>query len=104
VLEARRDDQRAAPEGFDPRVHAAVTDMYAYVLLLDAERKRVGERLQDADEVSAPSATSPPASDQRGQLSDLSAELAEELDALRIAVAHLHEEGSQTPPDRADQV
>ena len=99
MLEAPRHDQRAAPEGFDPRVHAAVTDMYAYVLLLDAERKRVGERLQEADEVSAP-----PSSDQRGQLSDLRAELAEELDALRIAVAALHEEGSPTPPDPADRV
>ena len=88
-LEAPRGDQRAAPEGFDPRVHAAVTDMYAYVLLLDAERKRVGERLQDdADAVSAP-----PQRDQRAELSDLRAELAEEVDALRLAVAALHEQG-----------
>lgn len=99
MLEAPRHDQRTAPEGFDPRVHAAVTDMYAYVLLLDAERKRVGERLQDADEVSAP-----PPFDQRGQLSDLRADLAEEVDALRIAVAVLQEHGSQTTPDRADRV
>jgi hypothetical protein len=74
--------------------------MYAYVLLLDAERKGVGERLQDADEVSA----SPSSDQRRGQLSDLRAELAEELDALRIAVAALHEQGSQTPPDHAERV
>jgi hypothetical protein len=87
-LEASVDDQRTAPEGFDPGVHAAVTDIYTYVLLLDAERKSVGERLQDVDAVSAP-----PPSAQRAQLSDLRAELAEEVDALRLAVAALHEHG-----------
>ncbi len=87
-LKASVDDKRAAPEGFDSRVHTAVTDMYTYVLLLDAERKGVGERLQDVDAVSA----SPP-SDQSAQLSGLGAELAEEVDALRLAVAVLHEQG-----------
>lgn len=93
-LGAPVDDQRSAPEGFDPRVHAAVTDMYAYMLLLDAERKGVGERPQEGDTVSAP----PP---QGAQVSDLRAELAEEVDALRVAVAALHEQGvvdaSRTP-------
>jgi hypothetical protein len=87
-LGAPVDDQRSAPEGFDPRVHAAVTDMYAYVLLLDAERKGVGERSQEGDTVSAP-----PPCDQGAHVSDLRADLAEEVDALRVAVAALHEQG-----------
>ena len=83
-------EQRAAPEGIDPRVHAAVTDMYTYVLLLDAERRRVGERLQEAGTV-------PPPPDQHAQLTELRVELTEELDALREAAATLQEQAVDDP-------
>jgi hypothetical protein len=64
--------------------------MYTYVLLLDAERRRVGERLQEAG-------TPPPPPDQHAQLAELRAELAEELDALREAVATLQEQAVADP-------
>jgi hypothetical protein len=83
-------EQRAAPDGIDPRVHAAVTDMYAYVLLLDAERRRVGERLQEAGTV-------PPPPDQHAQLTELRVELTEEVDALREAAVTLQEQAVADP-------
>jgi hypothetical protein len=77
-------DGQAAPDGYDPRVHTAVTDLYAYVLLLDAECRRVGERL---------SATAPEhlTSGESIELAELRVEMAEELDALRTAIAALRE-------------
>jgi hypothetical protein len=75
-----------APEGFDPDVHAAVTDMYTYVLLLEAEGRRVDNRLQEA-------MTTPGSSHERAQLVKLRAELAAELDALRKAATALHQHG-----------
>jgi ubiquinone biosynthesis protein UbiJ len=57
--------------------------MCTYVLLLDAERRRLGEQLQEADPVSPPSGER--------------AEMAEEVDALRLAVAALHEQGLADP-------
>ena len=87
-------EQRAAPEGFDPRVHAAVTDMYTYMLLLDAERGRVGERLQEAG-------SPPPAPEQHAQLTELRAELTEEVDALREAAANLQEQAVAHPRKQA---
>ena len=46
-----------------PHLHDALTDLHAYVLVLDADRPRLGERQR--------------------------AELAEELDALRATIAAL---------------
>ena len=80
----------AAPEGVDPRVHTAVTDMYTFMLLLDAERRRVGERLEGAG-------SPPPAPEQHAQLTELRAELAEEVDALRAAAATLQEQAIAAP-------
>ncbi|HEY1715724.1 MAG TPA: hypothetical protein VGG07_22660 [Solirubrobacteraceae bacterium] len=64
--------------------------MCTYVLLLDAERRRLGEQLQEADPVSPPSG-------ERAELRRLRAEMAEEVDALRLAVAALHEQGLADP-------
>jgi hypothetical protein len=64
--------------------------MCAYVLLLDAERRRLGEELQE------PATASPPSGD-RAQLRRLRDEMAEEVDALRLAVAALHEQGFADP-------
>jgi hypothetical protein len=64
--------------------------MYTYVLLLDAERRRVGERLQGAG-------TPAPPPEQHARLTELRAELAEELEALREAVAALQEQAVADP-------
>jgi hypothetical protein len=85
VQEASGHETRSAPAGLDPGVHSAVTDMCTYVLLLDAERCRLGERLYEGEK--AP----PPA--QRAELMQLRADMAEELDALRLAVAALRQQG-----------
>ena len=90
VLETSGHEPQSAPEGLDPGVHTAVTDMCTYVLLLDAERRRLGERLQEE------AAASPPPGE-RAQLRRVRAEMAEEVDALRLAVAALHEQGLADP-------
>jgi hypothetical protein len=86
VPETSGHEAQSAPEGLDPGVHAAVTDICAYVLLLDAERRRLGERLLEET-------TPSPSHGERAQLRRLRAEMAEEVDALRLAVAALHEQG-----------
>ncbi len=90
VLETSGHEPQSAPEGLDPGVHAAVTDLCTYVLLLDAERRRLGERLQEET-------TATPPHGERAQLRQLRAEMAEEVDALRLAVAALHQHGLAGP-------
>jgi hypothetical protein len=76
-------NEPATPDGFDPKVHAAVTDLHTYVLLLDAELDGLGERIEKL-------ARDCPGSDERTELDKLRTELAEELEALRATAAALH--------------
>ena len=79
---------RAAPEGLDPRVHAAVTDIYTYVLLLEAEWRTSGGPPAGEERSSSP---------RRAPLTGLRDEQAEELDALRDAAAALREDWTPEP-------
>lgn len=39
--------------GLDPWLHGALGDLYAYVLILDAERQRLGEPVEVTEELDA---------------------------------------------------
>jgi hypothetical protein len=68
--------------GLDPRIHDALSDLHAYVLVLDADWRRVAARLELSRGTDA---TAP----ERAQLQRRHDELAEELDALRGTIAKL---------------
>jgi hypothetical protein len=62
------------PAGLDPRMHDALTDMHTYVLALDAERQRLGDRITELSKL---------VSREGAVLDRRRCEIAEELDALR---------------------
>jgi hypothetical protein len=70
----------AAPEtrrmaaGIDPCMHDALTDLHTYVLALDAERQRLGDRVTELTKL---------VSQEGAVLDRRRGEIAEELDALR---------------------
>jgi hypothetical protein len=72
-------DERSQP-GLDPRMHDALSDLHAYVLAMDAERQRLGDRVTElAKRVS-----------QEGvELARRRAEITGELDALRATLLAL---------------
>ena len=82
-------DGPAAPDGYDPRVHSAVTDLYTYVLVLEAEWRRLGDPAENAGACAA--------SEHGMELTELRAEMAAELEAVREAAAALHEYASADP-------
>jgi hypothetical protein len=82
------DDGRSVP-GVDPRMHDALTDLYAYMLALDAERQRLGERVVEL-------ARSDAASPARVQLERRRTETREELEALRATIAALRAHADPT--------
>ncbi len=86
---------RAAPPGIDPDVHTAVTDIYTYVLLLEAEWRRGREARPEAEDLDS----RPP----RERWPGLRAELEEELNALRDAAADLRDHGGRELPRRRDR-
>lgn len=66
----------------DPRLHAALTDLHAFVLVLDAERQRLITQLELL-------AKSDAASPRRSLLERQRCEISEELGALRATIAAL---------------
>jgi hypothetical protein len=64
--------------GLDPRMHSAVTDLLAYVLVLDAERQRLHAYASDVTELR-----------DRVELERRTGEIANELEAMREIVAAL---------------
>jgi hypothetical protein len=73
-----------AVRGLDRWIHDVLSDLYAYVLVLDAERHRLAARL----EVLRDSGVAPP---ERVELERRHCELTEELDALRATIGKLRE-------------
>ncbi len=80
-----RADHAPGPGQFDPRIHNALTDLHAYVLLLEAERRQLGQRIEEL-------ASSDSGSAEGFELTQRRAAMAEELEALRGAVATLREQ------------
>jgi hypothetical protein len=70
-------DRRAPTNEIEPRLHDALTDLHAYVLVLDAEFQRLHEASREAGGAEAD------AVERRCN------EVGEELDALRGAIAAL---------------
>jgi hypothetical protein len=68
------------PEDLDPRMHDALTDLHTYVLALDAERRRLGDRVMELTKV---------VSQEGAVLTRQRVEIAEELDALRATLVAL---------------
>lgn len=68
--------------GLDPRMHDALTDLHAYVLVLDAEWQRLGERVDELAQSGLPSPD-------RLDFERRRAEITEELAALRSTIAAL---------------
>ena len=97
---ASQRDARAAPSGVDPRIHSAVTDLYTYVLLVDAERTRLTARIEELTLARSTSG-------ETFGLAERRMEMAEELEALRAAVSALQRdadairEGGGPTPTRA---
>jgi hypothetical protein len=73
-------DGRTTPAGVDPRMHDALTDLHTYVLALDAERQRLGDRVTELTKL---------ASQEGAVLHRRRGEIAEELDALRATLIAL---------------
>ena len=73
-------DGRRMPAGVDPRMHAALTDLHTYVLALDAERQRLGERVTELTKL---------VSREGAVLDRRRGEIGEELDALRATLIAL---------------
>ncbi|MGO9974790.1 MAG: hypothetical protein ACLP01_18690 [Solirubrobacteraceae bacterium] len=73
-----------AERGLDGRIHDVLSELHAYVLVLDAERHRLVARL----EVLRDSGAAPP---ERVELERRHCELTEELDALRATIDKLRE-------------
>jgi hypothetical protein len=80
-----RADRTSGPGEFDPRIHTALTDLHAYVLLLDAEWRQLGERIEELARADSRSTES-------FELAARRAAMAEELEALREAVTTLREQ------------
>jgi hypothetical protein len=75
-------DPQPALSGLDPRVHDALCDLYAYVLVLDAEWRRVTHQLAVIAEID-------PRHARRLTLVRRERELSQELDSLRDMIADL---------------
>ena len=73
-------DGRRMPAGVDPRMHAALTDLHTYVLALDAERQRLGDRITELTKL---------VSQEGAVLDRRRGEITEELDALRATLIAL---------------
>jgi hypothetical protein len=72
------------PPGLDPPVHEAVTDLYAYVLVLDAERQRLSARANGLAQSDAEPS-------KKAELDEHSAEITKELEALREMIVALQQ-------------
>jgi hypothetical protein len=72
------------PPGIDPPVHAAVTDLCVYVLVLDAERERLSAQAHRL----ARSGTEPW---KEAELDETGAEITKELEALREMIVALQQ-------------
>jgi hypothetical protein len=70
------------PPELDPPVHEAVTDLYAYVLVLDAERQRLSARADGLAQLGAEPL-------KKAELDERGAEITKELEALREMIAAL---------------
>jgi hypothetical protein len=68
------------PAGVDPGMHDALTDLHTYVLALDAEHHRLGDRVTELTKL---------VSREGAVLEDRRGEIAEELDALRATLVAL---------------
>jgi hypothetical protein len=68
------------PAGIDPRMHDALTDLHTYVLALDAERQRLGERVTELTKL---------VSQEGAVLDRRRGEIAEELDAVQATLLAL---------------
>ena len=77
-----RPDPPAPPYALDGRADDALTDLHCYALLLDTERHRMQDRLTELVETEASAADWWTLARQR-------ADLVEELEALRGAIADL---------------
>lgn len=73
----------------DPALHDALTDLHAYVLLLEGERVRLDQRLSRAPELEG--------AEEHALLARRRAELDEELEALRGAVTALRDQFGARP-------
>jgi coenzyme F420-reducing hydrogenase gamma subunit len=73
-------DGRRMPSGLNPRMHDALTDLHTYVLALDAERQRLGDRVTELAKL---------VSQEGAVLDHRRTEIAEELDALRETLVAL---------------
>ena len=73
------EEGRSLP-GLDPRMHDALSDLHAYVLALDAERERLGDRVTELTKL---------VSQEGVELTRRQAEVTEELDALRATLVAL---------------
>lgn len=82
-IRSRREDGRSAA-GLDAPVHDALTDLHAYALLLDVERARLGQRIEEPAGAECDVAI--------GELVRLRARLDEEVDALREAASALRDD------------
>jgi hypothetical protein len=80
--------QHPPRSGLDARMHDALTDLYAYALVLDAEWRRLGGRRQEL------SASGTDAEQQ--ELDRRRSEIGEELDALRRTILALRTEADPT--------
>ena len=66
-------------------MHMALTDLHAFALVLDAERQRLGKRIDVLAKSGGPSP-------ERSVLERQRIEIGEELEALRAAIAKLRAE------------
>lgn len=66
-------------------MHHALTDLHAYVLVLDAEWRRLGERAEQLEQSDA-------VATERAELERRRTEITEELDALRATIAALRQQ------------
>jgi hypothetical protein len=80
-----RPDSPASVQATDRRADDALTDLHGYALLLDAECHRMGDRLSELANETAPGTDLSTLVRQR-------ADLAEELEAFRGAIAELRRE------------
>ena len=72
------------PPGIDPPVHEAITDLYAYVLVLDAELQRLSAQAHRLAESGGEPA-------RQAELDDHRAEITRELEALRAMIVALQQ-------------
>jgi hypothetical protein len=73
-------DTRRMAAGLDPRMHDALTDLHTYVLALDAEHQRLGDRVAELTKL---------VSQEGAVLDHRRGEIAEELEALRATILAL---------------